>query len=300
MNNMVSIIICFYNEEKYIKTCLDSILNQTYKNLEIIAIDDCSNDDSRIIAETYKNNLNIKIIKNQENKGPFVSRVIGCTHANGEYITFIDADDCIHSHYIERAISKLEREKTDIIYTNTIFLDNSKVPQEDQIELNTLILTYLPIDKDNFNRMYFGSNYFSMDHIVLHLTCNKIIKKKLLDKSIDWLSSINEKIYFLEDMLFWSIILSENTSNVSISRNSYYYYTKRDKSSSSMEVNKKNLNKIKRNLNSIKNVSYYLGLLFDKSNISMYKNAYLKYTWDMGVMIKRLKDRYEVICNEMA
>ena len=92
MSNKVdlSIIIPVYNAEKYLKTCLDSILNQTYKDIEVICVNDCSKDDSLKILEEYaRKDKRVQIINNETNLGPGANRNIGIKRARGKYLTFI-------------------------------------------------------------------------------------------------------------------------------------------------------------------------------------------------------------------
>ena len=101
MNNKVSIIIPIYNVAKYLPACLDSVLTQTYKNLEIILIDDGSTDDSKTIVDSYaKKDKRIKII-HQKNAGQSAARNKGLKEATGDYISFIDGDDKIKPSFIE-------------------------------------------------------------------------------------------------------------------------------------------------------------------------------------------------------
>jgi glycosyltransferase EpsJ len=107
----ISIIIPMHNAEKYIGECLDSIIRQTYKNLEIIIIDDGSKDNSLAIASRYEN---IKIIK-QENAGVSVARNIGLDAAGGDWISFVDADDYLATPEFYENIRKAFDEQIDII-----------------------------------------------------------------------------------------------------------------------------------------------------------------------------------------
>ena len=101
MEDLVSIIVPVYNTEKYLSKCLDSIVNQTYKNLEIILINDGSTDNSKAICEDFaKKDKRIQVI-NKENSGVSVSRNKGLSLAKGNYIAFIDADDYAELNYIE-------------------------------------------------------------------------------------------------------------------------------------------------------------------------------------------------------
>ena len=97
----VSIIIPVYNVEPYLKECLNSVINQSYKNIEIIIINDGSTDGSKKICETYANlDRRIIFIDNHNNKGVSYSRNLGINYATGEYILFIDSDDFIDKKYV--------------------------------------------------------------------------------------------------------------------------------------------------------------------------------------------------------
>ena len=90
---MVSIIVPVYNVENYLKVCVDSILNQTYENYELILIDDGSTDTSGLICDSYANSFDKVRSFHQKNSGGSASRNLGIEKANGEYITFIDSDE---------------------------------------------------------------------------------------------------------------------------------------------------------------------------------------------------------------
>jgi len=92
----ISVIVPAYNVEKYIQRCIDSIVSQTFKEYEIIVVNDCSTDCTAQIIETYYNdNAQIKMIHHEENKGLGPARNTGIDHAKGEYIFFVDSDDWI-------------------------------------------------------------------------------------------------------------------------------------------------------------------------------------------------------------
>ena len=99
MNDLISVIVNVYNGEKFIKKCLDSIVNQTYKNLEIIIVNDGSTDSTLDICNSYSD-TRIKIITTK-NQGLGLSRNTGIDNANGEYLYFVDADDFIESDAVE-------------------------------------------------------------------------------------------------------------------------------------------------------------------------------------------------------
>ena len=113
----VSIIIPCYNCATYIKETLDSLAKQTYKDFEVICINDGSTDDTLQILESYAaySNLDIKIIT-QKNGGVSKARNCGIEVANGKYISFLDSDDIYHVEFLERMIIPIEQQNVDVTY----------------------------------------------------------------------------------------------------------------------------------------------------------------------------------------
>ena len=98
---LVSIIVPIYGVEKYIASCIDSILNQTYENFELILVDDGSPDKSGVICEKYAiSDKRIKVF-HKENGGLSDARNYGLSYANGEYVTFIDSDDLVEKNFLK-------------------------------------------------------------------------------------------------------------------------------------------------------------------------------------------------------
>ncbi|MDR2456994.1 MAG: glycosyltransferase family 2 protein [Clostridiales Family XIII bacterium] len=115
MKPLISVIIPVYNAEEYLSSCVDSVTRQTYKNLEIIVIDDKSVDHSMDIIERKSEKDNrIKIIRNEKNKGLYLSRKRGIKEAKGKYISFIDADDLMGGGMIEMLFDNLIKTNSDI------------------------------------------------------------------------------------------------------------------------------------------------------------------------------------------
>ncbi len=119
----VSIIVPVYNVELYLRECLDSIINQTLKDIEIICVDDCSTDNSYIILDEYsKKDSRIKLLKHNVNKGLGPARNTGINVAQGEYIGFIDSDDYISLDYFENLYNTAKKYNSDIVSTLNIKL----------------------------------------------------------------------------------------------------------------------------------------------------------------------------------
>lgn len=128
MDKKVSIIIPVYNVEKYLERCLDSILNNTYKNIEIILVNDGSTDNSQnIINEYVKKYPQIIIGKQQENKGPAEARNVAMKIATGEYIMFVDSDDFVEKDYIEKYLDTLKEDDYDLVIGGYFKSNDEKV-----------------------------------------------------------------------------------------------------------------------------------------------------------------------------
>src|SRR5574344_122915 len=132
MNDLVSIIVPVYKVEPYLKRCLDIILNQTYKNIEIILVDDGSPDKCPQICDEYAKKDNRIIVIHQENGGLSAARNTGLDIAKGEYISFVDSDDWVHLQYIEVLLTSALKENADIIIGNHIRVNNSLIQHEDK------------------------------------------------------------------------------------------------------------------------------------------------------------------------
>lgn len=111
----VSIIIPVYNAEKYIEKCLQSVIRQTYNNLEIIIVNDGSKDSSKIICDQFQRlDKRIAVINNDENRGVGFSRNCGIRAADGDYIIFVDCDDIIDNNYVEELLKSVAIDKFDL------------------------------------------------------------------------------------------------------------------------------------------------------------------------------------------
>ena len=129
MNELITIVINVYNGEKYIRKCLDSVINQTYKNLEILIINDGSTDNTLSICESYKDER-IRIITTK-NLWLSLSRNVGIENAKGKYLYFIDADDLIDKDTIEYLYNLCAKYNKDISTSNKLMIYdyNYKVKQ---------------------------------------------------------------------------------------------------------------------------------------------------------------------------
>lgn len=168
-----SIIIPVYNAEKYIIRCLESVLNQTYTNFEVLLIDDGSTDNSGKICDMYNRKDSRVSTYHQPNMGQSAARNSALMKAQGKYIVFIDADDYVADTLLEKTIPKMESEDIDIlIFKHKEITDNGLVPFVNEFEKKNININTLSIKKIR--------KLILMDEIS-NLMWNKIYKKSIWD-----------------------------------------------------------------------------------------------------------------------
>lgn len=118
---MVSVIIPLYNTAKLISRCLDSVLRQSYNDVEIIVVDDCSSDGSVDVVEQYcERHPNIRLISHDRNRGPMTSRRDGYEAAKGDYLMFVDSDDVLPQDAVAGLLSRQQATDADIVFGNVL------------------------------------------------------------------------------------------------------------------------------------------------------------------------------------
>ena len=173
---LISVIIPVFNTHDYLKKCIDSILGQTYKKMQIIIVDDGSTDDSSELCDYYAlNDSRIEVV-HQSNLGLVAARIAGIKKAEGDYILNIDSDDWIESNYIEEMYLAICENDVDMIASNLFF----DIGNDKKIIKNGLpIGIYRPMDI--FDRLIYNGIFFEYG-IQPHLV-TKLIKKEIAVKN---------------------------------------------------------------------------------------------------------------------
>jgi glycosyltransferase involved in cell wall biosynthesis len=221
MNNIkVSVIVPIYNVEHYLCKCLDSLVNQTLKDIEIICINDCSPDNSLVILKKYAEKDNrIKIIDFEKNQGVSVARNSGLKIAQGEYIGFCDPDDYVDLDFYEKLYALAKNKNTDIAKAT-----RKKI----EVGSNTEIIEYM--DKRIYkHKYYFYYNFWTA------IYGNKMLKKHKVKFPIG--KSNAQDICFLNHA-----VIAANS--VYILDNVFYHYVRRENSSDSKIFSTKKANSV--------------------------------------------------------
>lgn len=218
---VLSIVVPIYNADKYLRQCLDSIITQSYKDYELILVDDGSEDESVNICNEYCSKYNnIKLI-NGMHMGAFYARKAGIEEAKGEYITFIDSDDFIDKDaYV---IAEYEMDK-DI---DVVAFDIYRYHSEDEIKYDKCIFDEHVYYKEQIKTIIFPlmiwnetNNQFGIDPSL----CNKVCKTTLIKQVYE--NTENIDFQYGEDTLVAYQVL-EKANSISIHHYAYYYHRQR-------------------------------------------------------------------------
>ncbi|MDD2495121.1 MAG: glycosyltransferase [Tissierellia bacterium] len=210
----VTVIIPVYNSEKFLPRCLNSIIKQKYTNLEIICIDDGSNDNSLKIIKFYqKIDKRIKYYT-KENQGVSSSRNLGIKKSSGSYICFLDSDDWVEEDMIYQLVKAIEKNKVDVVRCNYYINYDYKINYNtgNLFELKNKLVN----DRVNINKCI----ELCISDILLSYVHCIIIKRECLMK----LNKFNEDIFFMEDKLFYIDMLSKVDSIYFLDKTLYHYF----------------------------------------------------------------------------
>lgn len=209
-NKLVSIITPVYNGEKYIEECIKSVLNQSYKNIEMIIIDDGSTDNSENIIKKYTKSFPfIKYIKCNENNGIWAARNIGIEKAKGRFISFLDADDIYKENKIKNQINYMLKNNYSFTYTAYDLIN------ENSTSLNKVIKAK---EYEDYDRLLKGNDIGCLTVMIDRLKINTPIKFENYrhEDYVLWLKILKNNVvaYGIDE-----ILSSYRKSNSSVSHN---------------------------------------------------------------------------------
>ena len=239
----ISIVIPMYNAEKYIGECLDSILAQTFKDFEVIVVDDCSTDKSCEIVENYlkkRGGSDIKLIRSKVNSGgcPGIPRNIGMRLSRGEYIMFVDSDDAIIENALEELYKKAKKFDADVVHCDKFF----RSPDDTAATNKALLQEFAWLDMNTV-----GNDSLLSENITERLkkfseckiswtTCSNFVRRNFLMKNA--LSFPN--MFVAEDLIF-TVFLLCLAKNFICTPDTFYIYRKVENSlcNSNLSVEKR-------------------------------------------------------------
>ena len=224
---LISIIVPVYNVEKYLKKCIQSIINQTYKNLEIILVDDGSSDNSGKICDEFAQKDNrIKVI-HKTNSGLSDARNAGLDVMSGEWVSFVDSDDFVSPYYIENLLNLSLKTNSDISITSFKYVfENNEDGISAKIDENDSVLTH---EKDEFLSQIFYSKLYDIG------ATRKLFKKELFNGLRFPKGEISE------DLAIIPYVFKNANKVVFCDKKDYFYLLRSDSISRTNVFSQKNL-----------------------------------------------------------
>lgn len=228
---MISVIIPVYNVEAYLECCLESIINQSYKKMEIILIDDASTDNSGEICDQYaKKDSRIIVFHNPQNMGVVYTRSIGFQYAHGDYISCVDADDWIDLDAYLHIVDKIHKHSPDAVLFG-FYKEYQGCSEEMKEQLEKGLY------KTNELSEYIQIDSFFYTPFITQTLWNKVFKRDLVKKHE---LIVPRDMNMFEDAVLTYLCLSE-TETICIMDNCFYHYRSRKGSAVFLE-NEKNYN----------------------------------------------------------
>ena len=226
-NFLISIIVPVYNTEIFLQKCIDSILNQSYTNLEIIIVNDGSTDNSGYMCDTYaKKDKRIKVI-HKENGGLSSARNVGLDICTGDYIAFVDSDDYIHPQFLEYMLKYCINYKSDITMCDYLSV-NTDI---DSLPLNSVETHIFMNSNDALHELVFGNK------IPLIICCNKLYRNNLFNKLRFPEGKFHEDEFVAHRLL-------HNANKICSIDQYLYYYRRNDKSITGTAYSEHNFDRI--------------------------------------------------------
>lgn len=212
----VSVIVPIYNTEKYLAKCIESICNQTFRDIQIILVDDGSTDSSGLLCDRYATLDERIIVIHNCNQGVVQSRKAGLAVAKGELIAFIDSDDCMDELAIQHMYERMQDSSSDIVVCGYI-IDKGNSSQMVKNIVKSGVYSKFELELI-YRKLIFDDAY--MQSSIIQSMCGKLFKKKLL---LETSRDIDERITLGEDASFvFPYLLACNS--ICISDQCYYHY----------------------------------------------------------------------------
>ena len=208
LNELITVIIPIYNVDKYLKRCLNSVLNQEYTNIQVILVDDGSTDKSSVICDEYVKNENRFEVIHINNQGVSHARNEGIRLAKGKYVTFVDADDWVERKIYVKLHENIKKYNADISICNyrTMYDENVITKNINKSQISIL-------EKNNAIELLIEEQYFG-----------GFLMNKLFNVDAIRGITLNEDIYILEDLLFCYQVFNNARKIVYDSADLYNYY----------------------------------------------------------------------------
>lgn len=242
----ISIIIPVYNTEAYFPRCIDSVLGQSYRNLEVIVVNDGSPGDiDRLMEPIVRRDSRVRYLRHEKNQGLFRARVTGMAAATGEYVAFLDSDDYVSYDFYRTLLQRSQETGADIVLGKTVWEENG---QRKVFNLHESCFQFGILEGEQIREAYFSQEASCYSW---HTVWNKLYHKSLVDRCFPVFDSIRDHIIMTEDICFSSVFLYE-ARRMAVAGEEAYFYCAND--AASTNTSKITIQKFLKNMADIRRV----------------------------------------------
>lgn len=297
-NVSVSIIVAIYNVEKYINRCIESLVNQTYKNIEIILVDDGSSDNSSKICDGWASKDSRIRVVHKKNGGLSDARNAGLNAAKGEYVCFVDGDDFVEKELVDLTYTSARENNVDIVVYSNYDVTSKNIKIRHNLTVSKSIYwgkeDILQLFKESIGTMPNSAS----DYDIGFAPWGKLCKRDLLIKNSVKFQSERKLIY--EDLMFL-LDLMPHINSASIVNQPLYDYCQNDQSLT-RSVDPTRFYRIKKQYFYLKNTSPYKEELFSDNEILLrFKRTMLSYVRNCAMRTindKKINRALRQICHD--
>ena len=269
INKKISIIIPVYNSEAFLRKCINSLTKQSYKNLEIIIVNDCSPKNCKeIVGEYAKKDARIKYVEHEKNKGLFQARVTGFKSSTGDYIAFLDADDYVSNDFYRELVCKAEETNSDIVISNLVM---------DYGENNRKIYNLFEFPFEELNGEECYREFYNQEglNFAWHITPNKIYSREIWNRAIIEYEKVKKHLIMTEDFAFSNVLFYFAKKVTKVDIVSFFYTKHEGASTSTSDMSFKKATKNLEDLNT--SFSFVENFLQEKNVYDEYKEKFEKW-----------------------
>lgn len=223
----ISVVIPVFQTEKYFERCITSLMRQTYQNMEMIIVDDCSTGNIKELAESYmRRDSRIRLISHKTNKGLFLARLTGAQAADGDFLAFLDSDDYVSMDYYHTLLEAAVLQEADIVVGKTVH--EAEDGRRQIYNLHRACFRFDRLIGEDVRQAFFGQRGMCFSW---HTIWNKLYRKSLWDRCAPYYQSgITSHVVMAEDIAFSTVLFYFAKSVAAVENDAYFYCQHKDAS----------------------------------------------------------------------
>lgn len=227
---LISVIVPVYGTEKYFDRCIQSLLDQSFRNLEIIVVNDGSPGNIRELAENYRGDPRVRLVNLKKNRGLLYARLSGVRAAAGQFLAFVDSDDYISQDYYRVMLQKALETDADIVIGKTVWEEDG---QQFVYSYHDSTFSFGALQGDEIRQAFFGQEFQCYSW---HTIWNKLYHRELWEHCRAEFETVTEHIVMTEDIYLSSVLFYKARKVVPVHTEAYFYCRNKNAATDSLRI----------------------------------------------------------------